>query len=143
MNEITIRSYDESDEEQVVELWREVFPDSPAHNISQEDIRRKLAVQRELFLVACRGDELVGTAVAGYDGHRGWVYYVATSPRFQRQGIGSMLMHRVESDLADMGCPKLNLQVRASNHDVVTFYKSLGYQVEERVSMGKLLKDHS
>ncbi len=140
MNEITIRSYDEFDEEQVVELWREVFPDSPAHNISQEDIRGKLAVQRELFLVAYRGRELVGTAMAGYDGHRGWVYYVATSPRFQRQGIGSTLMHRVESGLADMGCPKLNLQIRASNHDVVAFYKSLGYQVEERVSMGKLLK---
>ena len=143
MSELTIRSYEETDESQVVSLWSEVFPDSPAHNISQDDIRCKLAVQRELFLVACSGEELVGTAMAGYDGHRGWVYYVATSPRFQRQGIGSALMHRIETGLADMGCPKLNLQVRASNHEVVAFYKSLGYGVEERVSMGKLLKDHS
>ena len=141
MSALKIRSYDETDEAQVADLWREVFPDAPAWNDPRDDIRRKLTVQRELFLVAHIGETLVGTAVAGYDGHRGWVYYVAVSPGHQRHGIGSALMRRVESGLTDMGCPKLNLQVRASNHVVVAFYKSLGYHVEERVSMGKLLKD--
>jgi ribosomal protein S18 acetylase RimI-like enzyme len=139
MPELTIRSYEETDEAQVADLWREVFPDPHAWNDPHDDIRRKLTVQRELFLVALHGETLVGTAIGGYDGHRGWVYSVAVSPSAQRHGIGSALMHRVEADLARIGCHKLNLQVRASNHEVVAFYKSLGYKVEERVSMGKLL----
>ena len=77
--------------------------------------------------------------MAGYDGHRGWVYYVAVSPRRRRQGIGSALMKEVEARLAQFGCPKLNLQVRATNQEVVAFYQQLGYEVEQRVSMGKRL----
>jgi ribosomal protein S18 acetylase RimI-like enzyme len=134
-----IRSYSESDEAAVVELWREVFPDAPAWNVPEADIGRKLKVQRELFLVATVGQEIVGTVMGGYDGHRGWVYYVVVSPRRRRQGIGTALMKQVEEELAQLGCPKINLQVRASNEEVVRFYKSLGYEVEERVSMGKRL----
>lgn len=136
-----IRPYLESDETAVVELWREVFPDSPAWNRPETDIQRKLSVQRELFLVATVGTQLVGSAMAGYDGHRGWVYYVAVSPRYRRQGIGTALMRNVEERLARLDCPKLNLQVRASNEEVVAFYKRLGYEVEERISMGKHLGD--
>ena len=135
-----IRSYSESDEASVAELWREVFPDSPSWNYLEADIRRKLAVQRELFLTAWLDTELVGTAMAGYDGHRGWVYYVAVKPGFRRQGTGSALMRRVEETLADLDCPKLNLQVRAANDEVIAFYNELGYEVEERVSMGKRLQ---
>ncbi|MBU0494694.1 MAG: GNAT family acetyltransferase [Chloroflexi bacterium] len=138
-----IRAYLESDEAAVAALWREVFPGSPAWNHPETDIQRKLAVQRELFLVALLGSEIVGTAMAGYDGHRGWVYYVAVSPGHRRQGIGSALMRAVEHRLAAAGCPKLNLQVRATNHAVVAFYEQLGYQVEERVSMGKRLPEPS
>ena len=98
-------------------------------------------MQRELFIVALIENELVGTALGGYDGHRGWVYYVAVNPKFRRRGIGAALMKRVEQDLAELGCPKLNLQVRAENRDVVAFYESLGYRVEERVSMGKRLEN--
>lgn len=134
-----IRPYLESDEAIVAALWREVFPDAPAWNIPEADIKRKLAVQRELFLVAQIGSEVVGTAMAGYDGHRGWVYYVVIGPRYRRQRIGTALMERVEEGLARLGCPKVNLQVRASNEGVVSFYKKLGYEVEERVSMGKRL----
>lgn len=97
-------------------------------------------MQRELFLVAILGSQLVGTAMAGFDGHRGWVYYVAVSPEHRRKGIGRALMSWVEGDLAKMGCPKLNLQVRASNPNAVSFYKRLGYEVEERVSMSKRLE---
>lgn len=138
-----IRPFLESDQAAVAQLWREVFPDAPAWNIPEADIQRKLAVQRELFMVARVGSEVVGTAMAGYDGHRGWVYYVAVSPKYRRQRIGTALMERVEKELAQLGCPKINLQVRASNHQVVSFYTQLGYHVEERVSMGKRLGDET
>jgi ribosomal protein S18 acetylase RimI-like enzyme len=85
------------------------------------------------------GSRIVGTVMAGYDGHRGWVYYVVVSPDHRRQGIGTALMERAEEGLASLGCPKVNLQVRAGNEAVVRFYETLGYGVEERVSMGKRL----
>jgi len=136
-----IRSFDEKDQQGVSALWRMVFPHAPAWNCPENDIQRKLAVQRELFLVAESGNQLVGSAMAGYDGHRGWVYYVAVSPKFRRQGIGSALMREVEKRLVQIGCPKLNLQVRVNNAEVVAFYKTLGYEVEERISMGKHLEN--
>lgn len=139
MTRIRIRSYQDEDERAVAQLWRDVFPGAPSHNRPQDDIRRKLTVQRELFLLAESGDEIVGSAMAGYDGHRGWVYYVAVSPAYRRQGIGTALMNEAERRLAGIGCPKLNLQVRASNEAVVAFYRHLGYEIEERVSMGKRL----
>lgn len=134
-----IRPYVESDELQVVALWREVFPESSQWNHPETDIQRKLAVQRDLFLVAVADDRVVGTTMGGYDGHRGWVHLVVVSPKRQRQGIGTALMERVEVALLDLGCPKINLQVRAGNEPVVSFYRKLGYAVEERVSMGKRL----
>ncbi|MCP4246076.1 MAG: GNAT family acetyltransferase [bacterium] len=134
-----IRPFVESDRQAVVGLWGEVFSDPPPWNDPDTDIGRKLQVQPELLLVATVGSDLVGTALAGYDGHRGWVYYVAVSPDHRRRGIGSALMRRVEQLLADRGCPKLNLQVRAGNDEVVAFYESLGYQVEPRISLGKRL----
>ncbi|MGD2077929.1 MAG: GNAT family acetyltransferase [Chloroflexota bacterium] len=136
---IVIRPYAEPDEAGVANLWRDVFPNAPVWNRPEEDIRRKLAIQRELFLVAEAGGRIVGSAMAGYDGHRGWVYYVAVTPRRQRQGIGTALMREVEWRLARIGCPKVNLQVRADNEALVAFYRRLGYMVEERVSMGKRL----
>ncbi len=135
-----IRPYNETDEKEVAKLWREVFPGSPAWNDPVTDIRRKLKIQRELFVVAIIDSAIVGTAVAGYDGHRGWVYYVAVKPEYRRQGIGEALMRRVENDLKQIGCPKLNLQVRADNDAVVAFYEKLGYKIEPRVSMGKLFE---
>jgi ribosomal protein S18 acetylase RimI-like enzyme len=136
---VDIRSYADEDEAGVASLWREVFPDAPAWNRPEDDIRRKVAVQRELFLVAEVDGRIVGSAMAGYDGHRGWIYYVAVAADLRRQGIGTALMGEVERGLAGIGCPKLNLQVRATNETVVAFYRRLGYVVEERVSMGKRL----
>ncbi len=134
-----IRPYKETDEKAVIALWQEAFPDSPSWNDPAEDIRRKLAIQRELFIVAEIDANIVGTAMAGFDGHRGWVYYVAVNPEYRNQGIGRALMHYVEESLARIGCTKLNLQVRTPNNEVIEFYKRLGYTVENRVSMGKLL----
>jgi ribosomal protein S18 acetylase RimI-like enzyme len=136
---VEIRVFEPEDEAAVAALWREVFAEAPAHNVPEEDIRRKLAVQRDLFFVAVEGEELVGTAMAGYDGHRGWVYYVAVKPARRRRGIGAALMKRVEEGLAAAGCPKLNLQVRGENETAVAFYERLGYDIEDRVSMAKRL----
>ena len=81
-----------------------------------------------------------GTVMGGYDGHRGWVYSLAVVPEVRRRGVGTALMRHVERELAVRGCPKVNLQVLASNAATVAFYEKLGYSVEERVSMGKLLR---
>ena len=138
-----IRPYEDEDLSAVVGLWRAAFPDAPPRNEPSADIARKLEVQRELFVVATDGGEIVGTAMAGYDGHRGWVYSVAVSTEHRRRGIGTALMRRVERDLAGVGCPKLNLQVRGANREVVRFYESLGYLTEDRVSMGRCLEEES
>jgi ribosomal protein S18 acetylase RimI-like enzyme len=135
-----IRLFKESDTEAVAAIWREVFPNNPPWNIPERDIEKKLEVQRELFFVAEIDTALVGTAMAGYDGHRGWVYYVTVRPEHQRKGIGEALMRHVETELKKLGCHKLNLQVRSSNKGVIEFYKKLGYNIEDRVSMGKLLE---
>ena len=136
---ISIRQYQEYDEAQIVNLWRVVFPENPAWNDPLSDIRRKLSVQRELFLIAELENKIVGTIMAGFDGHRGWVHLLAVLPEYRKQNIGRELMQRVENDIQSTGCAKLNLQVRANNKGVVEFYSKLGYNVEERVSMGKLL----
>jgi len=139
LQEWEIRPYVESDETAVAALWREVFPDSSQWNHPETDIQRKLAVQRELFFVAVADDRVVGTTMGGYDGHRGWVHLVVVSPGLQRHGIGTALMRRVEEGLLALNCPKINLQVRVGNEPVISFYRELGYAVEERVSMGKRL----
>ena len=138
-----IRPYRESDETAVAALWRAVFPGAPEWNRPEQDIRRKCMVQPHLFLVAAVGARIVGTAMAGFDGHRGWVYYVTVAPDTRRRGIGAALMGRVERDLVQAGCTKLNLQVRPGNEAAVAFYRHLGYQVEPRVSMGKRLREES
>jgi ribosomal protein S18 acetylase RimI-like enzyme len=134
-----IRPFHEADETGVIALWTEVFAYTAAHNLPAQIIRDKLAVQRELFFVAIDQGAVVGTVLGGYDGHRGWIYSLAVTPRARRHGVGTALMRRVEDELAKRGCAKVNLQVLASNAATVAFYKKLGYAVEERVSMGKLL----
>ncbi len=116
------------------------YSKSPNHwNDPRFVIAKKLAIQADLFFVAVEDRVIVGTAMGGYDGHRGWLYTVAVRSDVRRRGIGSALVRRVESALATLGCPKINLQVLATNAIVVAFYERLGYAVEERVSMGKSL----
>ncbi len=134
-----IRPYEDSDEQAVIALWNEVLPHSAPHNDPATAIRKKLAVERELFLVATIDANAVGTVMGGYDGHRGWVYSVAVQTKHRRAGVGTALLRRLERALAERGCLKVNLQVRASNAGVVAFYKKLGYAVEEIISMGKRL----
>jgi ribosomal protein S18 acetylase RimI-like enzyme len=123
--------------EGVKTLWQEAFPDDPPWNKAEVAIPAKLAVQRELFLVALDGALVIGSIMAGYDGHRGWLYAVAVLHSRRRQGVGAALVRAAEDRLRSMGCGKINLQVRATNAAVVEFYKRLGYVIEERTSMGR------
>jgi ribosomal protein S18 acetylase RimI-like enzyme len=133
-----IRPFQHGDEEAVVRLWQRCDLTRP-WNDPHCDIRRKLVVRPDLFLVAAIRGEVVGSVMVGWDGHRGWVNYLAADPDHRRQGIGRALMAEAELRLLREGCPKLNLQVRAGNEAVVAFYRHLGYEVEELVSMGKRL----
>ena len=134
-----IRAYEEADELAVVALWGEGRTDASPHNDPATVIRNKLAVEGDLFLVAVIGGVLAGTVMGGYDGHRGWIYAVMVGRTYRRAGVGSALVRRLEVLLGGRGCLKANLQVRASNAEVVAFYERLGYAVEERISMGKRL----
>jgi ribosomal protein S18 acetylase RimI-like enzyme len=130
---------DASHRQQVIDLWKTVFGYEAAHNTPSLAIDKKLAVQDDLFFVAQDGNALVGTILAGYDGHRGWLYSLAVHPSHQGQGIGKALVAHAERALAQRGCMKINLQIVSSNESVSAFYKSIGYTVEPRISMGKLI----
>jgi ribosomal protein S18 acetylase RimI-like enzyme len=137
----TIRQYqDVTDRSQVVELWRHVFGYETAHNEPNLSISKKLATNDGLFFVAAEDSEILGTVMAGYDGHRGWLYSVAVHPSKRQLGLGSLMVQHAEKALADLGCLKINLQLVASNEATAAFYQSLGYSVEPRISMGKVLR---
>jgi ribosomal protein S18 acetylase RimI-like enzyme len=138
--ELRIRPFVEHDRVEVIALWEEAFADDPPWNAPQAVIGRKLTVQPQLFLVGELEGKVVATVLAGFDGVRGWIHHLAVVPSLRRRGIATQMMREAESGLAKLGCPKVNLQVRPTNANVVAFYQSIGYQVEERVSMGKRLK---
>jgi ribosomal protein S18 acetylase RimI-like enzyme len=136
----TIRQYeDATDRDQVVELWRNVFGYDTVHNEPNLAISKKLAVNDGLFFVADENTNIVGTIMAGYDGHRGWLYSVAVDPNKRLSGLGSLLVHHAEKALAELGCMKINLQLLDTNKATAAFYRSIGYSVEPRLSMGKLI----
>ena len=138
--QIEIRRYRSEDRDDVINLWRCAFPGDPPHNEPNAGIDAKLAVDQLLF-VAIDHPKVVGTAMAGYDGHRGWLYSVAVDSAQRRQGLGRRLVAHTVDALKATGCIKVNLQVRAANAPVIAFYEALGFAVEERISMGKLLKE--
>jgi ribosomal protein S18 acetylase RimI-like enzyme len=135
-----IRQFQVADTDAVVALWSNVFGYLQPRNAPANVIRDKLAVQPELFFVAVIDGTVVGTVMGGYDGHRGWVYSLAVLPDYRGRGIGTALMRHVEGELTRRGCPKINLQVLASNVATVAFYTKLGYVVEERISMGRVFE---
>jgi ribosomal protein S18 acetylase RimI-like enzyme len=133
-----IRRYQPEDEAAIIELWTQCGLTRP-WNDPARDIARKLKVQPELFLVGIVDGKLVASVMAGYDGHRGWVNYLAVAAAFRKRGLGRALMRRVEQDLKAMGCPKLNMQIRSSNVEVLAFYRDLGYEQDDTISFGKRL----
>jgi len=135
---LSIRPFAPADTASVLALWALCDLIRP-WNDPHKDIARKLAEQPDLFLVGCLNEPIVATAMAGYDGHRGWVYYLAVHPQQQRLSLGRQMMTHVEHLLLQRGCPKVNLMVRSSNAAVIAFYRQLGYSVDEAVPLGKRL----
>jgi ribosomal protein S18 acetylase RimI-like enzyme len=123
-----------------VALWSDCGLLRPWNN-PYRDIERKLAHDADGLLVLQLGDRVVGSVMVGYDGHRGWVNYLAVDPEHQGAGLGRLLMDEVERHLSVLGCPKVNLQVRTANERAVSFYEHLGYATDDALSLGKRLSD--
>ena len=134
-----IRAFRDEDTEAVVSLWEACGLTRP-WNDPLKDIARKLTVQREWFLVAEDGGAIVGSVMAGYDGHRGWVNYLAVVPGRRGKGLARALMTEAERLLREAGCPKINLQVRGTNEDALGFYERIGYTRDDVVSLGLRLE---
>ena len=134
-----IRRFAETDSEAVIALWQRCGLLRP-WNDPRKDIARKLRVQPELFLVGVVDGRIAASVMAGYEGHRGWINYLAVDPGLRRGGLGRAMMAAAEKGLAELGCPKVNLQIRRGNEDVVAFYDRLGYVEDDVVSMGKRLE---
>ncbi len=135
---MNIRNYQDADHQSLIDLWSVVFPDDPPHNQPAEVIDAKLAVD-DLIFVAEKGGKLIGACIAGYDGHRGWLYAVAVLPKHRSEGTGSALVKHALQSLKQIGCIKVNLQIRSTNKDIESFYQSLGFKTEDRISMGFLI----
>ncbi len=134
-----VRPFRDADEAAVSALWLEVFGEPQPRNAPPRVIEQKRHVQPELFLVAEQGGEIVGTTLAGDDGHRGWLHLVAVSPAHQRGAVGAALVREAVARLRARGVSKVNLQVRGDNAGVVRFYEGLGFEVEDRISLGLCL----
>ncbi|MCP4363584.1 MAG: GNAT family acetyltransferase [Chloroflexi bacterium] len=135
---LKIRPFQETDTDAIVTLWQACGLVKP-WNDPHKDIQRKLPVGREFFLVGELNGEIVACAMGGYEGHRGWINYLAVHPRQQKMGYGRALMTHLEEMLTAVGCPKINLQIRESNLDVIRFYQAIGYTQDKVVSFGKRL----
>jgi ribosomal protein S18 acetylase RimI-like enzyme len=129
--------------EQVISLWESIFSYDAPHNRPILAIDKKLAHNDGLFFVAVEEMKVVGTIMAGYDGHRGWIYSVAVAESHRRRGFGSQLVHHAEKMLTQLGCLKINLQIAEGNESVAAFYETLGYRIERRVSMGKKIAENT
>ena len=138
MSPTQIRAYQPDDESAVIALWHACGLTRP-WNDPKRDIARKLTTQPEMFFVMVDRDVLVGTAMVGYDGHRGWVNYLAVADSHRRRGLGRRLMAEAERALTERGCPKINLQIRSTNAAVIAFYAGIGYAQDDVVSMGRRL----
>ena len=138
----TIRPYCPDDEASVVALWSTCGLVAP-QNDPKRDIERKRKVNPEWFLVGQIAGAVVATCMAGYEGHRGWINYLAVAPPYRRRGLATQLVREAERQLKQAGCPNINLQIRTSNTGVIDFYKTLGFAVDDVVSLGKRLeRDH-
>jgi ribosomal protein S18 acetylase RimI-like enzyme len=131
--------YNSEYQDAVVDLWRKCNLTVP-QNDPVEDIQKKVAFQPELFFVAFLDGKVIGSIMVGYEGHRGWLNYMAVLPEHQKHGYGSKLVEKAVGELKRLGCLKVNLQVRRCNASVVEFYKHLGFKDDDVVSLGKRLK---
>lgn len=134
-----IRPYGPSDQNEVVRLWERCELVRPS-NDPHKDIQRKLRVRPDLFLVGVEEGHIVASVMAGYEGHRGWLNYVAVDPDHRREGRARSIVAAAEQRLRAEGCAKINLQVRSANVGAIEFYRRIGYSIDDVVSMGKRLE---
>lgn len=139
MNPLRIRAYAGDDEKNVIALWVACGLVVPQNN-PQRDIERKLRVNPDWFLVGELDGAIVASCMVGYEGHRGWINYLAVRPDCRRQGHARQIMEEAERLLRAAGCPKINLQIRSTNTEVIEFYRTIGFRVDDVVSMGKRLR---
>jgi len=137
-----VRVHNEEDHDSVISLWQECGLVAPQNNPAR-DIERKLEVDPDLFLVGANENGIVATVMGGYEGHRGWINYLAVKLSEQRKGYGRAIMQAVELRIKGKGCPKINLQVRATNEAVIAFYAAIGYGNDNVVGLGKRLEHDS
>ena len=140
INDLWIRQFEIGDSEAVAALWQECNL-VVSWNDPQKDIDRKMKVNPELFLVGTLNGEIIATVMGGYEGHRGWINYLAVSPQHRRKGFARMMMEEVEEKIRAIGSPKINLQIRTTNLEAIKFYESIGYKDDKVVSYGKRLVD--
>jgi ribosomal protein S18 acetylase RimI-like enzyme len=133
-----VRPLEDSDEAAVIALW-EAAGLTRSWNDPRKDIERKRSVQRERFLVGTHDGAVMASIMVGYDGHRGWINYLAVAPAHRGRGHARALMRKAERLLAEAGCPKVNLQVRSANASVIGFYQAIGYVQDDVVSFGRRL----
>ena len=134
-----IRNYHQSDKESVISLWKEVFNPNQYHNDPEVAINMKNKCNDNLFFIAEEDNQIIGSVIAGFDGHRGWLYYLAVHPSYRRKGIGTLLVRKALKELEKLDCLKVNLQIHGDNKTVIDFYEKNGFLLEERISMGKKL----
>ena len=133
---LLIRPFQTEDEDALVALWKMCELTVPWNN-PHKDIARKLQVQPELFLVGILDSNLIATVMGGYDGHRGWINFLAVHPDFRENGYGQKIMNSVETEIRKMGCPKINLQIRRGNDKITFFYQKLGFYHRSCSQYGK------
>ena len=136
--QLHITPFQEPDRHAVVSLWRRCGLVTP-QNDPDHDIDTKTRYQPELFFVGSMDGRVVATAMAGYEGHRGWINYLAVAPEHQRRGVGRLMLEGAETALRELGCVKVNLHVRTNNLDVVGFYEAMGYAQDQVITMSKRL----
>ncbi len=140
MSELIVRSIEPEDHDVVTGIWEACFPHRRDYSQPAADLRRKLAHESDMLLVGTLDSQVVATVMIGYDGHRGWIYYLAVHASHRRRGLGRKMLVAAESRLKLLGCTKVNLQVLGENTQVVAFYERLGFAVEQRISLGKRLE---
>jgi len=141
--EIEIKTYNNNEHrKQVIDIWKSIFKYKDKRNNPSLVIDKKLAVNDNLFFIAVENGEIIGTIMAGYDGHRGWIYSLAVIPKKRRAKIGTKLLKLAESELKKRGCVKINLQIMQNNEIVKEFYLKNGYEIEERIRMGKEITEN-
>lgn len=133
-----IRPHEKKDEEAVINLWQKcnlIVPQNDPHI----DIKKKIEFQPELFFIGTLQDEVIASIMVGYEGHRGWINYMAVLPKYQNRGFGGLLIEHATVELKKLGCQKVNLQVREKNNKVIDFYKKHGFIDDHVISLSKRL----